>query len=93
MRINKTDISKFSWPEAMSDSNGKTSGIRFNCHIVIVTCSLCLLITVLRNTADTLALAGVLAGLISTAFWALGYSKKKDTNDTTNTEVGDEKEN
>ncbi len=85
--INKTEIGKFSWAEANSDPNGKTSGTKFNAHIIVVTCCICILITVIRNTADTLALVGILAGLLTAAMAALNASKKKDTNDTTNKEV------
>ena len=85
MIINKVDINKFSWAQANSDPNGKTSGTKFNAHIVIVTCCLCLLVTVIRNTSDVLALSGILSGLITMAFGLLGYSKRKAINDTTNT--------
>jgi len=85
MIINKTDIGKFSWAEANSDANGKTSGSKFNAGIVIQTCCVCLLITVIRNTSETLTLAGILGGLITAAFAIMGYSKNKDKNDTTNT--------
>jgi len=83
--INKTDISKFSWAETVSDPNGKSSGSKFNAHIVVVTCCICIAKTVMCDGIAGLPLIIVLAGLLTAAMAAFSYSKKKDTNDTTNT--------
>ena len=86
--INKTDISKISIAEAISNSNGKTSGSKLGALEVINVGCICLIIATINIAAGGehgVALAGILAGMIGSALALLGYSKKKATKDTTNT--------
>jgi hypothetical protein len=90
MIINKTTINKFSFGEAMSNSNGKTSGSKFAGFIALCSGSIGFLVAVVTaifKSPDALALAGISGGIITTALAIFGYSKKKATKDSTNLEV------
>lgn len=90
MIINQTILQKFSFAEAMSNSNGKTSGSKFAGFIALCTGAIGFLASValsLWKDPNSIALAGLSAGIISTALVLFGYSKKKATKDSTNEEV------
>lgn len=85
---NKTEVSKFSYAEALSNSNGKTSGSKLNGDkIVTVGCISFILCTaaLFFKITDALAFGALSAGVIATGAGLLGYSKKHATQDTTNT--------
>lgn len=92
MILNKTDISKFSLAEALSNSNGKTSGSKFAGFIGITVGSIGFLVAIgssLFQSVDSVGLAGISAGVISSSFVLFGYSKNNATKDTTNSVVED----
>jgi putative N-acetylmannosamine-6-phosphate epimerase len=90
MVINQTDISKFSLPEAISNPNGKTSGSKLAGLEIVTTGCVCLLMASIEIVAggnDGIALAGIMAGVLTVGATLLGYSKSQDSNDTTNMEI------
>lgn len=92
MIINRADINKFSLVQALSDSNGKTSGSKLAGFIGLIVGSISFLLSVvfsLFNNVDGVGLAGISAGVISSSFVLFGYSKKNATKDTTNSVVED----
>lgn len=85
--MNKTDISKFSFGEAMSNSNGKTSGSKWNGEKIVTTGCICLILSAIAlccKVSNSLEFGVISAGVIATGAGLLGYSKKKATQDTTN---------
>lgn len=94
MILNKTDISNFSFAEAMSNSNGKTSGSKFAGLIGICVGSIGFLGGILGafyKLPDSVAIAGLSSALITGSYVLFGYSKSRDNNDTTNTVIEEEK--
>jgi len=86
--INTTDINKFSFAQAMSNNNGKTSGSKFGSFIALITGCLVMDmagIACIAKNPNGLALAGIAAGVISASLAGFAYSKNKETKDTTNT--------
>ncbi len=93
MIINKTDISKISLGEALSNSNGKTSGTKIGGIIGLavgaigfIMNNIALFVKSGESLGYVVAMAGISAGVIAGAYTVLGYSKYKATKDTTNTE-------
>jgi len=87
-RINKTNIAKFSYGEAMSNSNGKTSGTKFAGDKLVNVGGLSFLICVvgaLFKIPEMVTMATLAIGVITIGSGLLGYSKKHATKDTTNT--------
>lgn len=84
MILLNTNISKFSFAEAMSNSSGKTSGSKFAGFISLITGCLGFLISLgltIFKVPESLALAGLSSGLISSSLVLFGYSKKQGTKD------------
>ena len=93
MLLNKTNINKFSFGEAMSNSNGKTSGSKFAGFITLCVGGIGFLISIISalcGYTESVALTSICAGVISTALVLFGYSKNKATKDSTNIEIKDE---
>jgi hypothetical protein len=98
--MNKLDPSKFSFPEAMSNSNGKTSGSKFGSFIALITgCVAFIADTVALFIVDgdmgqsLVILGSAAAGVIAGAIAGFSYSKKmgtKGTVSTTNIETREE---
>lgn len=80
--INKTDIHKFSFPEAVSSGNGKTSGSAVCGMFMIFVGTACFAYATFTKQQETLihslALVGMGTGLIA-------VKKLNPTKDTTNT--------
>jgi len=82
MTILNTDISKFSFAESVSSSNGKTSGSKVAGALVVTTgCFSFLLgsISAVAGDPNGIALSGIAAGVITAGLVMFGYSKKRDT--------------
>ena len=91
--LNKVDINKFSFAQAMSNSNGKTSGSKFAGFLALVTGMIgliCSLFFELMKSVNSVTFLTVSAGLITSSLIMFGYSKKKATKDTTNVESTEE---
>ena len=73
------DISKFSFPEMLNNSDGKTSGSKVAGFVIIIVACLCLLACAvgLFLKIDVVGFAGVLAGCIITGAGLMGYSKNQ----------------
>lgn len=92
MITNQVDINKFSFAEAMSNSNGKTSGSKFAGLIGIIVGAIGFLgglIGSFYKLPDAVAIAGLSSALITGSYVLFGYSKSQATKDTTNTIVED----
>jgi amino acid permease len=93
MTINKTNISKFSIAEAHNDSNGKSSNSKYNGTKIITTGCLAFMLSTIGVVFMKIPEAGNIAilatGVIATGATLSGYSKKKSTIDTTNTNTED----
>jgi len=90
MITNKTDISKFSFPEAVSSSTGKTSGSKVAGAIVVVTGCITFAsasVATILNNPFGIALAGICAGVIASGLAIFSYSKKKDIDNNTITKI------
>ena len=94
MIVNKTDIGVLSFPESVSNSNGKTSGSKLGGMIALITGCISFIINTISilcvdsNMAQSMVLmAAASAGVITAGLGVLGYSKKKATKDTTNTNI------
>lgn len=88
MILNQTDIGKFSFAEAMNSPNGKTSGSKLAGLIGLSVGSIGFIagtIGLYFKMPSMLEVCTLSAGLITTSFVLFGYTKKKDTNDITNT--------
>lgn len=86
----KSDISKFSIPESVSSSNGKTSGSKVAGAVVVTTGCICFIAstaaTILENP-NGVALAGICAGVIASGLAIFSYSKKKDIDSNSKTDT------
>lgn len=93
--INQTDIRKFSFAEAMSNSNGKTSGSHLAGFITVVTSCIVFLISsiaALYDKPDGVAIAGLATASIAVGLGLFGYSKKNATKDSTNETISSSNE-
>jgi len=82
MTILNTDISKFSFAESVSSSNGKTSGSKVAGMLVVFSGCLSFItgsIASIAKDPNGIALAGIAAGVITAGLVMFGYSKKRDT--------------
>ena len=84
MDTKKTDIEKFSFPEMLNNSDGKTSGSKVAGFVIIIVACLCLLECVLGLflKIDVVGFAGILAGCLATGAALMGYSKKQSLEHT-----------
>jgi hypothetical protein len=85
--INKTDISKFSFAEAMSNSNGKTSGIKLGAFTALVTSCIVFLIigiSAIYDSEPNVSIAALATTSITSSLASLAYGKNKATKDSTN---------
>lgn len=80
--INKVNISKFSFPEAVSSGNGKTSGSAICGMFMIFIGSICFAIGTFKSEPNTLIQSLALAGLGTSL---IAIKKLNPTKDTTNT--------
>ena len=73
------DVSKFSFPEMLNNSDGKTSGSKVAGFVIIVVACLCLIACTigLFLKIEITAFAGILAGVIVTGASLMGYSKNQ----------------
>jgi hypothetical protein len=90
MTITKTDISKFSIPESVSSSNGKTSGSKVAGAVVVTTGCICFIASTIATIVQNpfgIALAGICAGVIASGLAIFSYSKKKDIDNAKETNI------
>lgn len=73
------DITKFSFPEMLNNSDGKTSGSKVAGFVIILVSCVCLLACTvgLFLKIEVVSFAGVLAGCIITGAGLMGYSKNQ----------------
>jgi len=82
MTILNTDISKFSFAESVSSSNGKTSGSKVAGALVVTSGCFSFImssVAAIAKDPNAIALAGIAAGVITAGLVMFGYSKKRDT--------------
>ena len=84
MRLKNCNIQKFSFPEAISNSSGKTSGSKLAGFIALLTGCIGFIVSIglaLFKIPEALALSGLSSGLVSSSLVLFGYSKKKGSTD------------
>jgi len=85
--INKVNVNKFSFPEAVSELNGKTSGGAICGMFMIFIGTICFAMGTFRSEPDTLLQSLALVGMGTSL---IAIKKLNPTKDTTNT-LEDEK--
>jgi len=87
--INRVNIQKFSLPEAVANSNGKTSGSATCGMFMIFVGTICFFVGTFKSDPNTLIQS---LALVSLGTSLVAINKLNPTKDTTNTPDKDEKD-